>query len=90
MSVQEFLPCSPVKDVTMKFGSDDSRWSRSEILLKEELRPRLNYEPVADLNQKLRTGDIVELEPAILDKYLKECRERRMHDGNRTFAQQIE
>lgn len=78
MSVQEFLPCSTVKDVTMKFGSDDSRWSRSEILLKEELRPRLNYEPVADLNQKLRTGDIVELEPAILDKYLKECRKENV------------
>ena len=50
--------------------------------VKEDLRPRLNRQPVNDPTCKLKMGDVVELTPAIPDKSLTEYREeiQRMYD----------
>lgn len=75
MSVQELAANSSVKDVLNISGS-------RFISVKEELRPRVNHEPVRDLGCKLKMGDVVELTPRIPDKSLTEYREeiQRMYD----------
>lgn len=82
MSVQEFAPSSTVMDLLERTGRGSPRWSHYNFPLKEELRPRLNQEPVSDPNQKLRMGDVVELSPSIPDETLTEYREeiQRMYD----------
>lgn len=82
MSVQEFAPNSTVMNLLERVGRGSPRWSRDSFPLNEELRPRLNHEPVNDLNQKLRMGDVVELSPAIPDESLTGYREeiQRMYD----------
>lgn len=82
MSVQEFPANSTVKDLLERAGRGSSRWTPYGFPLKEELRPRLNHEPVSDPNCKLRMGDVIELTPAIPHKSLTEYIEeiQRMYD----------
>ncbi|KAK1288292.1 hypothetical protein QJS10_CPB19g01900 [Acorus calamus] len=82
MSVQEFPPNSTVMDLLERVGRGTSRWPPYSFPIKEELRPKLNHEPVSEPNQKLKMGDVVELTPAIPDEYLMEYREeiQRMYD----------
>lgn len=82
MSVQEFAANSTVKDLLERAGRGSSRWTPYGFPMKEELRPRLNHEPVGDPNCKLRMGDVIELTPAIPHKSLTEYREeiQRMYD----------
>ncbi|TMX03873.1 probable GTP diphosphokinase RSH2, chloroplastic [Solanum pennellii] len=82
MSVQEFAANSTVKDLLERAGRGSSRWTPYGFPVKEELRPRLNHEPVSDPNCKLRMGDVIELTPAIPHKSLTEYREeiQRMYD----------
>ncbi|KAK1301440.1 hypothetical protein QJS10_CPB12g01784 [Acorus calamus] len=86
MSVQEFPPNSSVMDLLERVGRGRSRWPPYRIPIKEELRPKLNHEPVSDPHRKLKMGDVVELTPAIPHKYLTEYREeiQRMYDGGPT------
>lgn len=82
MSVQEFAPNSTVMDLLERFGRANHRDQLHSFTMKEELRPRLNHEPVSQPNQKLRMGDVVELTPAIPRKSLTEYRKeiKRMYD----------
>ncbi|KAA8540241.1 hypothetical protein F0562_024196 [Nyssa sinensis] len=82
MSVQEFPADSTLLDLLERTGRGSSRWSPYGFPLKEELKPRLNHEPVSDPTCKLKMGDVVELTPAMPDKSLTECREeiQRMYD----------
>ncbi|PIN02946.1 putative guanosine polyphosphate pyrophosphohydrolase/synthase [Handroanthus impetiginosus] len=80
MSVQEFPVNTSLMDLLESAGR--CRWTSYGFPLKEELRPRLNYEPVSDPTCKLKMGDVVELTPSIPDKSLSEYREeiQRMYD----------
>ncbi|XP_022860295.1 probable GTP diphosphokinase RSH2, chloroplastic [Olea europaea var. sylvestris] len=82
MSVQELPANSSVTDLLERTGRGSYRWTPYGFPLKEELRPRLNHEPVSDPTCKLKMGDVVELTPAIPDKSLTEYREeiQRMYD----------
>ncbi|KAK6911854.1 hypothetical protein RJ641_023947 [Dillenia turbinata] len=82
MSVQEFPVNSTVRDLLERAGRGSSRWTPYGFPLKEELRPRLNQEPVSDASRSLKMGDVVELTPALPDKSLIEYREeiQRMYD----------
>ncbi|KAH7679935.1 GTP diphosphokinase protein [Dioscorea alata] len=82
MSVQEFPPNSTVNDLLERASRRSSRWALYNLPVKEELRPKLNHEPICNPKQKLRMGDVVELTPAIPDKSLTEYREeiQRMYD----------
>lgn len=82
MSVQEFPAKSTIMDLLERCGRGSSKWTPYRFPLKEELRPRLNHEPVSDPNCMLKMGDVVELSPAIPDKSLTEYREeiQRMYD----------
>ncbi|XP_042492403.1 probable GTP diphosphokinase RSH2, chloroplastic [Macadamia integrifolia] len=82
MSVQEFPANSTVMDLLERAGRGSSRLYPYRFPVKEELRPKLNHEPVSDPSQKLKMGDVVELTPAIPDKSLTEYREeiQRMYD----------
>ncbi|XP_010542388.1 PREDICTED: probable GTP diphosphokinase RSH3, chloroplastic [Tarenaya hassleriana] len=88
MSVQEFPESSTVSDLLNRAGPGSSRWSVYCIPAKEELRPRINNEPVRDVKSKLKMGDVVELTPAISDKSLMEYREeiQRMYDRGLAFS----
>ncbi|KAL6972652.1 putative GTP diphosphokinase rsh3, chloroplastic [Sarracenia purpurea var. burkii] len=89
MSVQEFPANSTVLDLLERAGQRSFRWTPYEFPVKEELRPRLNNEPVvSDPTCKLQMGDVVELSPAIPDKSLTECREeiQRMYDCGVTLS----
>lgn len=80
MTVQELPPNSTVKDLLEKMNNYNSPFISYGVLIKEELRPRLNHETVSDPYQKLKMGDLVELSPSIPDESLTEYREeiRRM------------
>lgn len=82
MSVQEFPANSTVSDLLDRAGRGSSRCSPYRFPLKQELRPRLNHEPISDPTRKLMMGDVIELTPSIPDKCLTECREeiQRMYD----------
>ncbi|XP_076901097.1 putative GTP diphosphokinase RSH3, chloroplastic [Bidens hawaiensis] len=88
MSVQEFPPNSTVMDLLNVAGQGNSRWAPYRFPVKEELRPRLNHEPVTDPSCKLKMGDVVELTPRIPDKSLTEYREeiQRMYDRGLSVA----
>lgn len=88
MSVQEVPANSTVTDLLETSGRGSSRWTPYGFPLKEELRPRLNHEPVSDPMCKLKMGDVVELTPAIPDKSLTEYREeiQRMYDRGLTVS----
>uniref|UniRef100_A0A2N9I6L1 GTP diphosphokinase n=1 Tax=Fagus sylvatica TaxID=28930 RepID=A0A2N9I6L1_FAGSY len=88
MSVQEFPSNSTVIDLLERAGRGSSRWTPYGFPLKEELRPRLNHQPVNDPMCKLKMGDVVELTPAIPDKSLTEYREeiQRMYDRGLTVS----
>lgn len=97
MSVQELPANLTVRDLMERVGQGNFRWSPDGFPVKEELRPRLNHEPVGDPTCKLKMGDVVELTPAIPVKALTEYREQiqRMyntvstskHDDNSTVGQ---
>ncbi|KAM7254544.1 hypothetical protein ACFE04_003924 [Oxalis oulophora] len=89
MSVQEFPANSTMGDVLERAGRGSSKGSPSfRFPMKEELRPRVNREPVGDPTCKLKMGDVVELTPAIPDKSLTEYREeiQRMYDRGLTVS----
>lgn len=88
MSVHEFPANSTIMDLLERTGRGSLRWTPYGFPLKEELRPRLNHEPVSDLMCKLEMGDVVELTPAIPNKSLTEYREeiQRMYDGGPTVS----
>jgi len=88
MSVQEFSANSTILDLLERAGRASSRLTTYRFPLKEELRPRLNHKPVSDPNSKLKMGDVIELTPAIPDKYLTEYREeiQRMYDRGLTVS----
>ncbi|GFY97240.1 RELA/SPOT homolog 3 [Actinidia rufa] len=88
MSVQEFPANSTVLDLLERVGQGSFRWTPYGYLLKEELRPRVNHEPMRDPTCKLKMGDIVELTPAIPDKALTEYRKeiQRMYDRGLTVS----
>ncbi|XP_065016512.1 probable GTP diphosphokinase RSH2, chloroplastic isoform X2 [Musa acuminata AAA Group] len=82
MTIQELPTDSTVMDLLERVGRGSARCPGYGFTVKEELRPRLNNQPVNDPNQKLRMGDLVELTPAISDRSLTEYREemQRMYD----------
>lgn len=88
MSVQEFPANTTVMDLLERVGRGSSRWGPYGFSVKEELRPRLNHEPVSDPTCKLKMGDVVELTPVIPDKALTEYREeiQRMYDRGLTIS----
>lgn len=88
MSVQEFPANSTIMDLLERSGRGSSRWTPYGFPLKEELRPRLNHQPVNDPMCKLKMGDVLELTPAIPDKSLTEYREeiQRMYDRGLTVS----
>lgn len=75
MSVQEVPANSSVLDLLERTGHGYRGWTPYGFPLKEELRPRLNYEPLSDPTCKLKMGDVIELTSAIPDKSLTEYRE---------------
>ncbi|GMI91729.1 RELA/SPOT homolog 3, RELA/SPOT HOMOLOG 3 [Hibiscus trionum] len=83
MSVQEFPANSTMMDLLESAGRGNSIWSPLRFPVKEELRPRLNHEPVSDPTCRLKMGDVVELTPAIPDEYLTEYREEIQRMYNR-------
>ncbi|KAL3632067.1 putative GTP diphosphokinase rsh2, chloroplastic [Castilleja foliolosa] len=91
MSVHEFPANSSVKDLLHRSGRGISVWPSYGYPVKEELRPRLNHEPVSDPTRKLKMGDVVELTPAIPDKSLTEYREeiQRMYDRGLTVSSAV-
>ncbi|KAK6148749.1 hypothetical protein DH2020_016274 [Rehmannia glutinosa] len=91
MSVQELPANSSVKDLLERAGRGSYRWTSYGFPVKEELRPRLNHEPVSDPTYKLKMGDVVELTPAIPDKSLTEYREeiQRMYDRGLTISSAV-
>lgn len=84
MSVHEFPANSTVNDLLERVGEARSIWSTYCFEIKEELRPRVNNQPVSDPNQKLNMGDMIELTPKLPHKSLPEYRGemQRMYDGN--------
>jgi GTP pyrophosphokinase len=69
-------------DLMHRVGANSPRWSPYSIPMKEDLRPKVNHEPISDLGRALSMGDVVELTPALPDKSLTEYREeiQRMYD----------
>lgn len=88
MSVQEFPANSTVLDLMERVRQGNFRWTPYGFPVKEELRPRLNHEPVIDPTCNLKMGDVVELTPAIPVKALTEYREQfqRMYDTGLTVS----
>ncbi|KAK1631183.1 hypothetical protein QYE76_005498 [Lolium multiflorum] len=82
MSVQEFPAGSTVMDLMDRFGANCQRWSPYRVPMKEDLRPKVNHEPISDLGMPLSMGDVVELTPALPNKSLTKYREeiQRMYD----------
>ncbi|CAL5399529.1 unnamed protein product [Camellia sinensis] len=70
MSVQELPANSAILDLMERAGQGSFRWTSYGFPVKEELRPRLNHEPVSDPTCKIKMGDVVELTPVIPDKSL--------------------
>jgi len=88
MSVQEFPANATMIDLLERAGRGSTRWAHYRFPVKEELRPRLNQEPVSDPKCKLKMGDVVELTPPIPDTSLIEYREeiQRMYERGFTVA----
>ena len=91
MSVQEFPANSTLRNLLERAGRGSSKWTPYRFPLKEELRPRLNHEPVNDPKIKLKMGDVVELTPNIPDKSLTEYREeiQRMYNKGPTVSSMV-
>ncbi|KAK8581107.1 hypothetical protein V6N13_144148 [Hibiscus sabdariffa] len=83
MSAQEFPANLTMMDLQESAGQGYSIWSPLGFPAKEELRPRLNRDPVCDPTCRLKMGDVVELTPAIPDKYFTEYREEIQRMYNR-------
>ncbi|KAL6996250.1 putative GTP diphosphokinase rsh2, chloroplastic [Sarracenia purpurea var. burkii] len=87
MSVQELAADSTVMDLMIRAGQGSFRWAPYGFGVMEELRPRLNNEPVSDPTTCiLKMGDVVELTPTLPGKSLTEYREeiQRMYDRGLT------
>ncbi|XP_043696605.1 probable GTP diphosphokinase RSH2, chloroplastic [Telopea speciosissima] len=86
MSVQEFPANSTMMDLMDRAGQGNSKWYPYWFSVKEELRPRLNREPVSDPTCNLKMGDVVELTPTIPDKsltvYSEEIQQMYDRDSN--------
>lgn len=84
MSVQEFPANSTILELMER--ASQGRWSPYRFPVKQELRPRLNGEPVSNPSCELNMGDVVELTAAMPDKSLAECREeiQRIYDRDLT------
>jgi hypothetical protein len=82
MSVQELSANSTIVDLMERVSANGPRLSPYNFPLKEELRPRVNHQPVSDPNRTLCMGDVVELTPALPHKSLTEYREeiQRMYE----------
>ncbi|KAK1607594.1 hypothetical protein QYE76_031267 [Lolium multiflorum] len=82
MSVQELSANSTIVDLMERVSANGPRLSPYNFPLKEELRPRVNHQPVNDPNRTLCMGDVVELTPALPHKSLTEYREeiQRMYE----------
>ncbi|KAH9615475.1 hypothetical protein KSS87_010388 [Heliosperma pusillum] len=88
MSVQEFPTNSTMMHLLERTGNGSPRWTPYGFPMKEDLRPRLNHEPVSDPSCKLKMGDVIELTPAIPDKSLVEYREeiQRMYNRGQSVS----
>jgi len=86
MSVQEVPANSTVLDLLERTDHGHRGWTPYGSPLKEELRPRLNYEPLSDPTCKLKMGDVIELTSAIPDKSLTEYREEIQRMYNRGLS----
>ncbi|KAL9228511.1 hypothetical protein vseg_004086 [Gypsophila vaccaria] len=88
MSVQEFPINSTMMDLLERTGHGSPRWTPYGFPVKEDLRPRLNHEPVTDPTCQLNMGDVIELTPAIPDKSLVEYRQeiQRMYNRGRSVS----
>ncbi|KAK9726912.1 hypothetical protein RND81_05G245100 [Saponaria officinalis] len=88
MSVQEFPINSTMMDLLERTGHGSPRWTPYGFPVKEDLRPRLNHEPVSDPTCQLKMGDVIELTPAIPDKSLVEYRQeiQRMYNRGRSVS----
>ncbi|XP_078444495.1 RELA/SPOT homolog 3 [Wolffia australiana] len=84
MSVQELPANSTVGDLLERVG----RGSGNSVPVKEELRPKLNRQPIGDPKMLLKMGDVVEISPAISGRSLTEYREeiQRMYDRGLTLS----
>ena len=69
-------------DLMDRVGANNARWSPYSVPMKEDLRPKVNHQPISDVRRSLSMGDVVELTPALPDKSLTEYREeiQRMYD----------
>ncbi|CAM8986351.1 unnamed protein product [Rhodiola kirilowii] len=85
MSVQELPSNSTMMDLLERSGGS-LKWLHLGIPVKEELRPRLNQEPMTDTSCKLKMGDLIELCHTIPDKSLSEYREEIQRMYNRGLA----
>ncbi|KAF5939833.1 hypothetical protein HYC85_021000 [Camellia sinensis] len=85
MSMQEFPANSTILDLMERASQGSFRWTSYGFPVKEELRPRLNHEPVSYPTCKIKMGDVVELTPVILDKSYKE-EIQWMYDGGLTVS----
>ncbi|KAI8022988.1 hypothetical protein LOK49_LG03G00734 [Camellia lanceoleosa] len=88
MSVQEFPANSTILDLKERAGQGSFRWTSYGFPVKEELRSRLNHEPVSDPTCKIKIGGVVELTPVIPDKSLTKYKEeiQRMYDRGLTVS----
>jgi hypothetical protein len=89
MSVQEFPANSAMVDLLERVGRGSSKGSPTfGFPLNQELRPRLNHETVRDTTCKLKMGDVVELTPAIPDRFLTQYRKeiQRMYNRGLTVS----
>ncbi|MCO5606920.1 hypothetical protein L7F22_061111 [Adiantum nelumboides] len=81
MMVQELPGDSAVADLLERTTKEDALVATMGGLW-EEARPKVNHKEVEDLHQKLKMGDLVELQPSVSGKCLNEYREklRRMFE----------
>lgn len=91
MSVQELPANSSMMDLLKTIRGGSCRWSSYAFPVKEELRPRLNHEPVINPTCTLKMGDVVDLTPALPDKSLTVYREeiQRMYDKGLTISSTV-
>eukprot|EP00250_Pteridium_aquilinum_P007630 c17304_g1_i1 orf=230-2401(-) len=76
MVVQELSGGSTVADLLHKRSTEDSFAATCGVAFCEELRPRVNYKMVDDIQQILKMGDLVEMTPLIPNDSLIEYRNR--------------
>lgn len=80
--VQELLGNSTVADLLERTSKEDDALVVTVGGFWEAARPKVNHKEVDDFQQKLKMGDLVELQPCMPGKSLNEYRDklRRMYD----------